>query len=72
MLYTFELYLLISVTVFGFAGLLILSLAVWKEAVDYARALQVMYRISAPASRERLGISRRGSRNLDVGSLHKG
>jgi len=55
--------------VFGLAGLFILALFAWSEATKYARALRAMQRIAAPATRERLAISRMNSRNSNGGSI---
>ena len=66
MIYILKVYTLIAVGVFGLAGTLILALAVWKEAKDYARALHAMRRIARGVRREPLVISRTASRNHET------
>jgi hypothetical protein len=69
MIYMFKVNMLVGTVVFGFAGVFILGLFAWSEAKKYARALRAMQRIAAPASRERLAISRISSRNSDPSSM---
>jgi len=61
--------ILVMTVVFGFAGIFILALFAWSEAMKYARALRAMERIAAPARRERLAISRLTSRNSHRDSI---
>ena len=62
MIYMFKVNILVMTVVFGLAGVFILALFAWSEAMKYARALRAMQRIAAPGSRERLAISRMTSR----------
>jgi hypothetical protein len=69
MIYMLKVNMLVAAVVFGFAGFCILTLFVWTEAKEYARALRVMHRISAAARREQFAISRASSRNHKAGSF---
>ena len=70
MLYLFKVYALVTVTVFGCSGFLLLAMLGWREARDYARARQAMRRIANPSFREPLAISRNGSRFHEASSMH--
>jgi hypothetical protein len=63
MIYILKVYSLIVFLVFGLAGTVVLALAAWNEAKQYALARDAMRRMARGLSREPLVISRRASRN---------
>ena len=69
MIYMLKINILVMTVVFGFAGVFILGLFAWSEAKKYAHALRAMQRIAAPATRDRLAISRLTSRNSHHDSI---
>ena len=68
MLYTLKIYALITIAVFGLAGMFLLSLAALKAAKDYAAATQVMRRIASGGYREPFANSRTISRSHETDS----
>jgi len=58
MIYMLEINTLVAVAVFGLAGVFILGLFIWSEAMKYAQADRAMQRIRTVPSRESFVISR--------------
>jgi hypothetical protein len=68
MIYMLRIYTLVAVPIFALAGTLILALAAWNEARQYALARRAMHRITSQVSRESFAISRKRSRNHQIHS----
>ena len=68
MIYMLRIYTLVAVPIFALAGTLILILAAWNEARQYALARQAMRRITSQVTRESFVISRNRSRNHQIPS----
>jgi hypothetical protein len=66
MLYTLQVYALVTFIVFGVSGAFLLVLIAVSEAADYARALQAMRHIASGKRHERLANSRMISRDREM------
>ena len=56
MMYQFEVFALIATIVFGITGTIMMTLVVLKEAREYARARQVIRRITSPLRGDNLEV----------------
>jgi len=71
MIYMFKVFVVVAAPIFGLAGAVVLALAAWDEAMQYARARQTIQRMAAVGSRERVAISRTDSRNREQAGSHR-
>jgi hypothetical protein len=70
MLYTLQVYTLVTIMVFALSGALLLVLIAFSAAADYARALQAMRHIASGKRREPLANSRIISRDREMNSIN--
>lgn len=68
MIYTFKVYALVTVFVFGLTSVFMFAVFAFREATDYARARVAMRHISSRAFREAVAISRTNSRSHERNS----
>jgi hypothetical protein len=66
MLYTLQVYTLVTIMVFALSGALLLVLIAFSAAADYARALQAMRHIASGKRHEPFANSRMLSRDREM------
>jgi len=70
MLYTLQVYALVTLIVFAVSGALFLMVIAFSAAADYARALQEMRHIASGNRREPIANSRMISRDREMNSTN--